>query len=681
MDLTWTIDFDNQVIRGRAIIIMKAEECTTPTTAIVLDSKGLIISATKAAVWISTNSYSPPDTLQLTPVSLTSLGNESSNLGEGCQLSGDVIKHLAPTNTGGGSIYVLLSLDYKTPADAQALCWLDAAQTSDQTHPFVYSQCQAIHARTLVPCQDTPSVRFSFTATVQCLWSGKESSAMRPLMSALELCDAVAFRDARRALLAGSATLDRFDAEHQADFSSSHSKTFYFHQPVPIPAYLIAIAAGRIESADVSNRCRIYAEPSMLSASVREFDDVERFVSTAEDLAGRYVWQRYDLLVLPASFPFGGMENPNLTFVTPTVICGDKSLVELVAHEVCHSWSGNLVSIENWSEFWLNEGFTVFLQRKITEKIHGYSVAEFEGCCCENHLRDDVRRFGSSHEYTKLRPNLSDGADPDDAFSSVPYEKGYAFVRHLEKQCGGDVPFMAFLKERYFVEFALKSISTIDLRRLYEDQFPFTKGAIDWLNWCHAPGMPLVPPDFDRSLLASCETKVNEILHEIDNGSPAGVTQTQVCDVLSPTLALWTDSQRVAFFELLLQRTVDEPQTPWPHDIVEAIGSNLRCDIGDGRPFSLNTELQHRWFLFALQQQRISLQGQTCPFTGHIPGMRLFLGRIGRLKFARPLYRAWSAISPGSSDAITFFKQHQSCLHPVTQKMVSRDFLTAGISI
>lgn len=644
MDIDWTVDFSDKRVKGNVTLHLKCATAANELPPLLLDSKGLHISAVQVA------SPSQPTFLAV-PWRTAVEGTATpllETIGEGLFVDG---RDLAAAAASGGQLF--LRIEYTTdPTHGQALCWLDAAQTQTQVFPYVYSQCQAIHARTLLPCQDTPSVRSTYTARVSTNISG-----VNVLMSALALEESQ-LEGKRAALSPSSPTL-----------GTARPGTHCFYQAVSVPSYLIALAAGNIVGKDISPRCRVYAEPSMIDAAAWEFEDVETFVATAEEIAGPYVWQRYDLLVLPPSFPFGGMENPNLTFVTPTLVCGDRSLVDVVIHEICHSWSGNLVSVANWSEFWLNEGWTMFLQRKVTERLRGRALAEFDAVSGARHLQDSIDLFGADHEFTKLRPRLDGGADPDDAFSSVPYEKGYAFVRYLERHCGSTESeaialFSNFIKT-YFSRLAHKSIRVQDLQALYQECFP-QAAAVAWDAWCDGTNGPLVPPTFDRTLTDNCVqvTKLvwNRQLHDV-----AGLRLQ-----LQSATEAWTDPLRVGFFEILLEDMDKAPQsTVLEGAEVEAVGTALRT-LPSQHATTKNTELLHRWLLFALRQHKAATSGE--PYVGYLPTLETFLDRIGRLKFVRPLFRSWFAL--GGAAAKSFFDQRADAMHPVTRKMLGRDFTT-----
>ncbi|MCW5808024.1 MAG: M1 family peptidase, partial [Deltaproteobacteria bacterium] len=291
----------------------------------------------------------------------------------------------------------VVKIRYRTSPEASALQWLEPAQTAGGTLPFLFSQCQAIHARSVVPLQDTPRLRIRFTAELE----------------------------VPADLVAVMAAADRGRAGNVARFE----------MPEAIPPYLIAFAVGDLATRDLSRRARVVAEPSLLVAAAEEFAGVEAMIAAAEALFGPYDWERFDMLVMPSSFPYGGMENPRLTFLTPTLIAGDRSNVNVVGHELAHAWTGNLVTNANAEHFWLNEGFTVYAERRIIEALEGRELAELHAALGRRELDAAIARFGSRPELTKLRTQLA-GVDPDEAFSLVPYEKGYLFLRALEEAAG-----------------------------------------------------------------------------------------------------------------------------------------------------------------------------------------------------------------------------------------------------
>ena len=326
----------------------------------------------------------------------------------GSALVVELPEELAKTGTS-----VKITISYATSPEASGIQWLAAAQTAGKTHPYLFTQCQAIHARSVLPCQDTPAVKCQYAARITV------PSALTALMSA--------------ASVSSSEPISAVAAAGEDGGDGPSMRTFSFEQKVPVQSYLIALVVGALESHDLSERCRVWSEPQQIEASAREFGEVEEMLQAAESLLGPYVWGRYDLLVLPPSFPYGGMENPMLTFVTPTLLAGDRSLTSVVIHEITHSWTGNLVTNAGWEHFWLNEGFTVFAERKIYGALKGEAMRQAACIGGLDALRSSIDHFGADHKFTRLCPPMDSATDPDDAFSSVPYEKGSNLLYYPEQ--------------------------------------------------------------------------------------------------------------------------------------------------------------------------------------------------------------------------------------------------------
>ncbi|CAE7351135.1 ltah-1.1 [Symbiodinium sp. KB8] len=384
------------------------------------------------------------------------------------------------------------SVTYRTTSQSSAVQFLKAEQTADKEAPFLFTQCQAIHARSLLPCQDTPGVKCTFTSSV------RVPTGITALMSALPDADPVVSED-------GAFT------------------TFSFKQPVPVPSYLIAVAAGLLAQRPLAGEetMSVWAEPSIVDASAHEFAETPAFVRAAESIMGPYEWGRYDLLVLPPTFPYGGMENPCLTFVTPTLLAGDRSLADVVAHEICHSWAGNLVTCATWEHFWLNEGATMMAQRLIVAAVseasssphwgavRGETNFQFDAAGGEevlNRAVDDFVDRGQS-PFTVLVPAL-DGVDPDDSFSSVPYEKGFLLFDTIRRVVGDRARFLGWFKS-WFATFRRRCATSEDLKLHVIDHFAAAEGsglasdgaapidmasAIAWDDWFALEGRAVTSP-------------------------------------------------------------------------------------------------------------------------------------------------------------------------------------------
>ncbi|MBR9915640.1 MAG: M1 family metallopeptidase [Algicola sp.] len=345
-----------------------------------------------------------------------------------------------------------VTVHYSTTEKTEALQWLNPQQTADKQHPFLFTQGQAILTRTWIPIQDSPQIRITYDAKV------KVPSGLMAVMS----------------------------AENPKEIVANGKYEFKMQQP--ISPYLMALAVGDLAYKAVNDRTGVYAEKSMIDKAHAEFSDMEKMVVAAENLYGDYDWEQFDVIVLPPSFPFGGMENPRLTFATPTVIAGDKSLTSLIAHELAHSWSGNLVTNATWNDFWLNEGFTVYFEIRIMEALYGVERANMIALIGRQDLTEEIEAFRETPEMTKLKLDLSD-KNPDDGMNSIAYDKGYLFLRTLEEKVGRD-KFDAFLKQ-YFKSHAFSTITTeafvdyLNTHLLEPNEVDFNVN-----EWIYEPGIP-----------------------------------------------------------------------------------------------------------------------------------------------------------------------------------------------
>ncbi|RLN52857.1 hypothetical protein BBJ29_005317 [Phytophthora kernoviae] len=514
-----------------------------------------------------------------------------------------------------------IRVDYTTTAASSGLQWLSKELTAGKTHPYLFTQCQAIHARTIVPCPDTPGCKFTYSATVTV------PDWCTCLMSAIA--------DAQ-----GRKNHNNVDNTYQVSFQ----------QTVPIPSYLLAIVAGKLESVDLGPRSRVWAEPTVVTKAAHEFAQTEAFLQHAEEITGQeYVWKRYDLVCLPPSFPYGGMENPCLTFVTPTLLAGDRSLADVVAHEISHSWTGNLVTNRSWTDFWLNEGWTMWLERKIQTRIaqdpKAYDLKATMGL---RDLVESVEEFGPKHPYTALVPN-TDGIDPDEVFSSIPYEKGFNFLHFLSTVVGGHAVFDKFA-QAYIQEFKFKTVTSGEFRVFFEKYFadkPEALRKIDWDTWFHSPGMPPVANKFDTTLTSQA-TKLGEQM--ANNSDPNTWTSAS-----KNALKKWPASLWILMLDTLLLKQEGANFTTAHLDAIDAFTHNHLSTTH-------NSELRFRWFTLALRSGDLRMMGQTVEF----------LKEQGRMKFVRPLFRDL-CISVGAAQASIIFADCKSLYHPIAAKMIQRD--------
>lgn len=485
---------------------------------------------------------------------------------------------------------------YQTSPEATALQWLEPEQTAGRRQPFLFSQCQAIHARTMVPCQDTPIVRVPYRAEITV------PEGITPVMSA-------------------------GPAGTREDLPGT--TTFLFEMPQPIPPYLLALAAGDLVSRDLSPRARVWAEPETIEAAAWEFAGVEDQIRTAEALFGPYEWDRFDMLVLPPSFPYGGMENPRLTFLTPTLLSGDRSLVDVVAHELAHSWTGNLVTNATMDHFWLNEGFTVWAERRILETLHGADAAAIGWAIGQKGLDDAIRRFGPDSPLTRLRMDLA-GVDPDDAYSQVPYEKGARFVVALERAVGRE-RFDAFIRA-YIERFHFTSITTEEFLVFLEEKFPGLAAQVDAQTWLHGTGMPPGAPTFASPTI--------DALEELAGAFSSGRRPTDA------EISAWSPQATLVYLQKL-PRPLPEPDCAW-----------LDAHLGlTGRG---NHEILVEWLTIAA----------TSGYATVFPKIREVLMRVGRMKYLRPLYGALAHHAETRALARSIFDKARTGYHPLSRRVI-----------
>lgn len=568
VDLDWTISFEEKSLRGTATLSFDRANVRA-AAPLVLDTRDLRIARVEASA----------DGKKYQPAKFA--------LGAADKILGAPLRIELPQNARRVRVH------YATSPKASGLQWLDAQQTAGKQTPFMFSQAQAIHARSFIPLQDSPQVRVTYKARV------RTPANLLAVMSA--------------------------EGNSQTD---GRAGDYSFVMSRKIPPYLIAIAVGDLRFRQLGNRAGVYAEPAMIEKAAFELADTEKMIGATEQLYGEYRWKRYDLLVLPPSFPFGGMENPMLTFATPTILAGDKSLVSLVAHELAHSWSGNLVTNATWRDFWLNEGFTTYLERRILEAVYGAPRREMEAVLGRRSLEEELKTFADADEI--LHVNL-DGRDPDEGFTNVPYEKGALFLRFLEEKFGR-AKFDPFVRG-YFDANAFQSITTetfveyLDKKLLAANPGVVTRGEVD--EWILQPGLPANAPvpksDVFQKVAADAERFAAGKLN------PKDIAANN-----------WTTQEWLHFL------------TSLPANLNQTQMAEL------DRAFNLttrgNSEIAFQWLLMGIRND----------YAASFPRLEEFLISIGRRKFVKPLFEELVKTPAGRERAARIYARARSGYHPIT---------------
>ncbi|XP_008783659.2 leucine aminopeptidase [Phoenix dactylifera] len=549
-----------------------------------------------------------------------------SNLSALDPLSGSPLPFsLSPSNPDrilGQALTVSLSshssllLTFSTTPASSALQWLSPAQTSSRSHPFVFTQCQSIHARSIFPCQDTPAARIRFSAKL---------NLPRPL-SAVMAAAHLACRD--------PAPGDAGPACPDTLWCAQGRVVEEFAMNQPIPPYLFAFAAGDIGFRDVGPRTRVYAEggTAVLDAAAREFAGTEEMIRVGEALFGPYEWERFDLLVLPPSFPYGGMENPRMVFLTPTVIKGDASGAQVVAHELAHSWTGNLITNKTNEDFWLNEGFTTYAERRIVEVVQGEERAALNSGIGWRGLNEEMERFKDNMEFTKLKPKLA-GIDPDAVYSQVPYEKGFQFLLRIERQIGRPA-FDEFLK-KYISTFKFQSIDTETFLEFLKANVPGIENQIDLKLWVEGTG---IPPDAMEPV-STIYTKIVLLAKDFNAGRMP--REDEVAD--------WHGQEWELYLENL-PKAVEASQ-------VAALDARYR--LAESRDWEVKVA-----FL------QLAISSGCKEYFGEVEKT---LKQVGRMKYLRPLYTALVQGTGRDEEkmlAKRIYTEARDCYHPIAQGVV-----------
>jgi len=573
VDLDWDVLFDKKILRGSAALSLE-RPAGGRATSLVLDTRDLTIEKVESS----------PDGAAWAVASFS--------LGPSDPILGSALTIRVPENA------TQVRIAYETSPKASGLQWLEPPQTAGRKDPFLFTQSQAIHARSWIPLQDSPQVRFTYRARV---------------------------RTPKNLVAVMSAGNDP-EAPRDGDYG--------FEMPQPIPSYLVALAVGDIGFAPISPRAGVWAEPSVVDRAAREFSDLESMLRAAEELFGKYRWERYDVLVLPPSFPFGGMENPRLTFATPTILAGDKSLVALVAHELAHSWAGNLVTNATWRDFWLNEGFTVYLERRIIERVYGVRRAGMEAVLG---LQDLEKEMAGLPEKDQILHVDLGGRDPDDGFTDVPYEKGALFLRHLEEVFGRQ-RFDRFLRG-YFDHFAFRSITTEDfvqyLRANLLDESPGLAGKVPVDEWIEKAGLPATAPRPKSDALAPVEA------------AAAGWREGKIRAADLPAQD-WSTHEWLHFLRALA------PALP-KEKLAELDTAFRLTDAG-------NSEIANQWLLLAIASG----------YDPAYPRLERFLTSMGRRKFLKPLYEELVKTPEGKTRALAIYRKARATYHPIAVATVDK---------
>jgi leukotriene-A4 hydrolase len=582
LELNLRVDLDNQTITGTVALELKRID--PRATVIVLDSKGLLIKeVTQKAT----------DVIGATSKDQTIWVSRPFHMEKPDPILGSaLVIELPPSKRSTEHI----KIDYETlPGTASSLQWLSAQQTA-RHKPFLYTNSEPIGARTWIPLQDTPQIRATYNAIVH------TDPSVRALMSA------------------------------ENDPKSNHDGLYTFAMPQPVPSYLIALAVGDLEFKETGPRTGVYAEKPMIKAAAKEFADTEAMIQANEKLFGPYRWGRYDILVMPPSFPEGGMENPRLSFITPTVIVGDKSLVSLIAHELAHSWAGNLVGNATWRDLWLNEGFTDYMESRIMTAVYGPERTAMEQVLGVESLRADLAKLKPADQILAI--DLRD-RDPDEVFSEIPYEKGRLFLNFLDAKFGRE-RFDEFLRG-YFDHFAFKSITTEQflgyLQENLLDRFPGIVTREQVNAWVFNPGLP-----------ADAVLPVTAMFQPVDEARGAWFSGK----LAAKKFGLDWVTQQWLYFLNNMPATLRAAQLA---DLDKAYGFTK----------SPNAEIAHSWFLLAI----------AADYQPALPRLEEYLKTIGRRKLIAPLYAALMKSPSGTVVAKRVFAKARAGYHPETVKAIA----------
>ena len=572
--LDLTLDFDSKRVAGTATLNVIAAE---DASEIVLDTDGLVIGAITDGV-----------------------GNALAyEVGETDEVKGEPLTIALGDRTGPARQQIVIA--YASGPEANALQWLAPEQTAGGQYPYVFSQGQAILNRTWIPTQDSPGIRQTWEARIVA------PAPLNVVMSGISRGEPEALDGGKRA--------------------------FEFVMDNSIPPYLIAIAAGNIEFAELGPRSGVWAEPEVLAAATAELSDTEAMIDAAEAIYGTYRWGRYDMIVLPPAFPYGGMENPVMTFLTPTFIAGDRSNTGLIAHELAHSWSGNLVTYASWRDGWLNEGVTSYLESRISEAVFGKKRAEQEKALAFTGVRQTITELGANNPLTALRNPA--GISPFEANGTIYYDKGAMFLHTLEAVIGRDRfdNYMRGWFDRHAFQPATSEMFLADLREQVVQGDAELEAALMLDQWVYGTGLPENAVVADADAFAEVDAAV---MAYADGRALDGAAW-----------ASWTAAEQMRFMREL------------PEILSAAELAQLDRELGLTQ--SGNNEILFLWLQAAMQNR----------YDPAVPQVREFLASVGRNKFVEPLFKAlmdqgvW-----GSAIAEPLYRQTRPAYHSYTRSKV-----------
>ena len=509
---------------------------------------------------------------------------------------------------------IIISIEFKTNEKCNGIQYLTKEQTRSRSHPFMFTQCEAILCRTLFPIQDTPSVKSIY----------KVKTSISPPLTFL---------------FGGILKSHYYDSDIK-------KKINLFEQNIPIPSYLVAFVAGELEFAKISKRCGVWTEKGLASIAAKEFVDAEKYIEIAENYFNHpYEWKAYNILVLPFSFPFGGMENPNLTFVTPALLAGDKSMSNVIGHEISHSWTGNLVTNKNWKNFWVNEGFTKFMERKLDKILLGEEMSKLESIVGNNNLISAIKMYGEDSPFTSLSPDFT-GVDPDDGFSTIPYEKGFQFLCYLEEKVGEEN--FREIMGIYIKTYKYKSVDWTDFKNVYEDyvnkKFEGRNArkilnVIDWNKWTTEKGYPSYKMEFKSKYTDEVENLLNNFIKKEKNENALKIFKE------------WHTNVKLVFLEKILKNL---------DNFDESIILEIKKELNLVEEY--NDDIKAIWYEITLQKG----------MKEEIDNVMNFLKTHGRLKYLKPLYFSWYKID--KENAKNFFEENKFVYHPIARRLIQNKF-------